>query len=99
MFGVSISPPNDSIAEKPTSSRTMYSTFGVSLGGTTCAYGSQSGNESLMSMLMVPLKGLPISVSPPLPSLFKFLGPTLDTPYPSSYRRHTASGRPGLAWH
>ena len=40
MFGVSIRPPNGSIAEKPTSSSTMYSTFGDPSGATGCAYGS-----------------------------------------------------------
>src|SRR3954466_14263000 len=73
MLGVSMSPPNDSSAEKPTSSRMMYSTFGVPSGAITCAYGSQSGTESLISTLIVPLKGLPITVSSRLPSLFRSL--------------------------
>ena len=40
------------------------------------AYGSQSGAESLMSMLIVPLNGLLISVSFQPPSLLLFLGPS-----------------------
>ena len=63
MLGVSISPPKDSIAEKPTSSRTTYSTFGAPSGGTGCAYGSQSGVDSWMSVLIVPLNGLLIALS------------------------------------
>src|SRR3954452_19776978 len=47
MFGVSISPPNVSIADKPTSSRTMYRTLGAPSGAMACLYGSQSGVESL----------------------------------------------------
>ena len=43
MFGVSISPPNGSIAEKPTSSSTMYRMFGAPSGATGCVYGPQSG--------------------------------------------------------
>src|SRR5262249_59641052 len=58
MLGVSIKPPNGSIAEKPTSSRTTYSTLGAPPGAIGCLYGSQSGVESLMSMLTVPLNGL-----------------------------------------
>src|SRR5947208_1912625 len=58
MFGVSIKPPNGSIAEKPTSSSTMYRTLGAPSGAIGWAYGSQSGFESLMSMLMTPLNGL-----------------------------------------
>ena len=64
MFGVSISPPQGSIAEKPTSSSTMYRTFGEPSGATGCVYGSQSGTESRMSMLIVPLNG---SVMAPWP--------------------------------
>src|SRR3954447_25975705 len=59
MFGVSIRPPNGSIARKPTSSRTMKRTFGASSGGTGCLYGSQSGTESRTSTLTTPLNGLP----------------------------------------
>ncbi len=58
MFGVSIRPPNGSIAENPTSSSTMYTTLGEPSGAIGCRYGSQSGTESLMSMLMVPLNGV-----------------------------------------
>src|SRR5512144_2904812 len=63
MLGVSISPPHGSMAEKPTSSSTMYSTFGAPSGATGCRYGSQSGVESRMSTLITPSKRLPI-VSP-----------------------------------
>ena len=58
MFGVSISPPHGSIAEKPVSSSTMYSTFGAPSGATGCTNGSQSGTESRSSRLIVPLKRL-----------------------------------------
>src|SRR5262245_32976466 len=64
MFGVSINPPHGSIAEKPTSSRTMSSTLGAPSGAFGCSYGPQSGTESLMSMLIVPLNGLVMSASP-----------------------------------
>src|SRR3954451_19805743 len=57
MFGVSIRPPYGSIAEKPTSSRTTYRTFGAPCGAIGCVYGAQSGTESLMSMLTMPLNG------------------------------------------
>src|SRR4051794_19062260 len=36
----------------------MYRTFGAPSGAEGCVYGSQSGVESLMSMLIVPLNGL-----------------------------------------
>ena len=62
MFGVSIRPPHGSIAEKPTSSSTMYRTFGAPSGATGCRYGSQSGTESRSSTLIVPLNGLLIGV-------------------------------------
>src|SRR5262245_25388373 len=61
MFGVSISPPHGSIAEKPTSSRTISSTLGAPSCALGCSYGPQSGTESLMSMLIVPLNGLVMS--------------------------------------
>src|SRR5215204_7470780 len=41
-FGVSMKPPYGSIAEKPTSSRTMYRTLGAASGAFGCVYGSQS---------------------------------------------------------
>src|SRR4051812_9317740 len=58
MLGVSISPPKGSIAEKPTSSSTTYSTLGAPSGALGCSYGAQSGTESRMSVLMVPLNGV-----------------------------------------
>jgi hypothetical protein len=39
MSGVSIIPPYGCIAEKPTSSKTMYRMFGEPSGATGCAYG------------------------------------------------------------
>src|SRR3954471_4014093 len=48
-FGASTSPPYGSMAEKPTSSRTTYSTLGASSGAIGWVNGSQSGTESLMS--------------------------------------------------
>ena len=54
MFGTSIVPPYGSSAEKPTSSRTTYTTLGAPSGGTGWAYGVQSGVESWMSMLTCP---------------------------------------------
>ena len=62
MFGVSIRPPYGSMAEKPTSSRTTYSTLGAPSGASGWVYGSQSGVESLMSMLTVPANGLGIAL-------------------------------------
>ena len=63
MFGVSIIPPNASIAEKPTSSRTMRSTFAAPSGAVGCLYGSQSGIDSLMSTLITPLNFLLMATS------------------------------------
>ena len=60
MFGVSIRPPNGSIAEKPTSSSTMYRMFGAPSGAIGWVYGPQSGTESLMSMLTTPRNGSPM---------------------------------------
>src|SRR5215213_5560955 len=57
MFGVSTSPPYGSIAEKPTSSRTTYSTLGAPSGAIGWVNGSQSGTESLMSMSIFPRNG------------------------------------------
>ncbi len=65
MFGVSISPPNGSIAEKPTSSSTMYTTLGVPSGAIGWVYGPQSGTDSVTSTLTTPLNGLAIN---PVPS-------------------------------
>src|SRR3954453_2775200 len=63
MFGVSISPPHGSIAEKPTSSRTMYRTFGAPSGAAGWRDGSQSGTESRSSTSILPLNCLLIAVS------------------------------------
>src|SRR3954452_3146759 len=62
MFGVSMRPPQGSIAENPVSSSTTYSTFGAPGGATGCTYGSQSGIESRSSTLIVPLNGLLIAL-------------------------------------
>ena len=58
MLGVSMSPPKVSMALKPTSSSTMYSTLGAPFGARGCSYGPQSGVESLMSMFTTPAKCL-----------------------------------------
>ena len=63
MFGVSIRPPNGSIAEKPTSSSTTYRMLGAPSGAIGWRYGSQSGTESLMSMLTTPRNGAAIRCS------------------------------------
>ena len=63
MFGVSIRPPNGSIAENPTSSSTMYRTLGAPSGAIGWRYGSQSGTESLMSTLTTPRNGAAIGCS------------------------------------
>src|SRR3954451_20107748 len=55
MFGVSIGPPYEDIAEKPTSSSTMYTTLGAPSGAFGGSNGDQSGTESRMSTLIVPL--------------------------------------------
>src|SRR3954452_10404265 len=57
MFGVSIGPPYEAIAENPTSSSTMYTTLGAPSGAFGGSNGDQSGTESLMSTLIVPLNG------------------------------------------
>src|SRR5215472_525780 len=51
------------MAEKPTSSRTMQTTFGAPPGAFGGSKGDQSGTESLISTLMVPLNGL-LTVTP-----------------------------------
>src|SRR5215471_15718877 len=56
-FGVSIIPPNGSIAENPTSSRTTYTTFGAPSGAIGCVYGPQSGTDSVMSTFTTPSNG------------------------------------------
>jgi hypothetical protein len=61
MFGVSISPPYGLIAEYPTLSSTMYSTFGVPSGAIGCVYGSQSGTACVTSTLITPRNGFAIT--------------------------------------
>jgi hypothetical protein len=61
MLGVSISPPQGSMAEKPTSSSTMYTTLGAPCGATGCRYGAQSGTESRTSTLITPWNDLPMA--------------------------------------
>src|SRR3954466_8175729 len=58
MFGVSIGPPYEDIAENPTSSSTAYTTFGAPSGAFAGSNGDQSGTESRMSTLILPLNGL-----------------------------------------
>src|SRR3954463_9919529 len=57
MFGVSIGPPYEAIAENPTSSSTAYTTFGDPSGAFVGSNGDQSGTESRMSTLILPLNG------------------------------------------
>src|SRR3954463_15369980 len=57
MFGVSIGPPYEAIAENPTSSSTAYTTFGAPSGALAGSKGDQSGTESRMSTLILPLNG------------------------------------------
>src|SRR3954447_8068689 len=57
MFGVSIGPPNEAIAENPRSSSTAYTTFGAPSGAFGGSNGDQSGTESRMSTLILPLNG------------------------------------------
>src|SRR3990170_3019860 len=52
------------MAEKPTSSRTMYTTLGAPSGAFGGSKGDQSGTESRMSTLIVPLNGS-LTMSPP----------------------------------
>src|SRR3954463_3355769 len=63
MFGVSIGPPYEAIAENPTSSSTAYTTFGAPSGAFAGSNGDQSGTESRMSTLILPLNGTLITVS------------------------------------
>src|SRR3954465_11351335 len=58
MFGVSIGPPYEAIAENPTSSSTAYPTFGAPSGAFGGSNGDQSGTESRISTLILPLNGL-----------------------------------------
>src|SRR5229473_3503437 len=61
------------MAEKPTSSSTMYTTFGAPSGAFGGSNGDQSGTESRISTLIVPLNGwltvlsLPEVPDPPVP--------------------------------
>src|SRR3954449_5356720 len=57
MFGVSIGPPYEAIAENPTSSSTAYTTFGAPSGAFGGSNGDQSGTESRISTLTLPLNG------------------------------------------
>src|SRR6476620_9840654 len=61
MFGVAIGPPYELIAEKPTSSSTMYTTLGAPSGALGGSNGAQSGSESRISTLIVPLNSEPIN--------------------------------------
>src|SRR5215471_19569607 len=90
IFGVSIRPPNGSIAEKPTSSRTMYSTFGAPSGAIGCVYGSQSGTESRMSVLIVPRNGL--LISPPQSASATSQPRRIVSLLAAGYRRFIPSG-------
>src|SRR5438034_10460440 len=65
MVGVSIKPPHGSMAAKPTSSQTMKRTLGAPSGAVGCRYGSQSGLESRISRLTIPLNCL-VKVRSPL---------------------------------
>src|SRR3954451_9846352 len=64
MFGVSIGPPYEDIAENPTSSSTAYTTFGAPSGALGGSNGDQSGTESRMSTLILPLNALLIMPFP-----------------------------------
>src|SRR3954451_11407075 len=57
MFGVSIGPPYEDIAENPTSSSTAKTTFGDPSGAFGGSNGDQSGTESRMSTSILPLNG------------------------------------------
>src|SRR5215813_14273490 len=57
------------MAEYPTSSRTMHTTFGAPSGALSGSNGAQSGTESRISTLIVPLNGTLILA--PLASLGK----------------------------
>src|SRR3954452_23865059 len=78
MFGVSIGPPYQAIAENPTSSSTAYTTFGAPSGALGGTNGDQSGTESRMSTLILPLNGTLIMIS------FGCHCPLGATPPPSS---------------
>src|SRR3954463_6112755 len=57
MFGVSIGPPYEAIAENPTSSSTTYTTLAAPSGALGGSKGDQSGTESRMSTSILPLNG------------------------------------------
>src|SRR5512132_3814399 len=88
MFGVSIRPPHGSMAEKPTSSNTMYMTLGAPSGATGWRYGSQSGVESRSSMLMMPLNDFVMPFPPQRKSPFTAL-PTLPHSSGAGRARHS----------
>src|ERR1700730_1657074 len=76
------------MAENPTSSSTTYTTFGAPSGAFGGSNGSQSGTESRISTLIVPLNGLLILVLLQSTLIPRVLGP-------AAARRLTAE-QPGL---
>src|SRR5512132_4547447 len=64
MLGVSISPPQGSMAENPTASSTMYTTLGAPWGANGWRYGAQAGTESRRSTLITPSNDLPMASTP-----------------------------------
>src|SRR3954465_648806 len=89
MFGVSIGPPYEAIAENPTSSSTAYPTFGAPSGAFGGANGDQSGTESRMSTLILPLNGTLITLS--LRSAYDTRG-AMASPERSTHRRSASPG-------
>src|SRR5208283_3245485 len=87
MFGVGIGPPYGPSAEKPTSSRTMRTTFGAPAGAFGGSNGLQSGTESRISMLITPWNGLVIAAA----SLVEPVKCPRGHPPPGSHNR-TAGG-------
>src|SRR5690242_2472690 len=67
------------MAENPTSSSTIYTTFGAPSGAFGGSNGAQSGTESRMSVLTVPLNGSLIAPPRHPPS------PSCPSPFPTSH--------------
>ena len=92
MLGISIGPPNGSQAPNPVSSHTMKITFGAPSGALGCSYGSQSGTESRMSMLMMPLNGFGTADSCVMSALNG--GASIKQP-PTGHQAVTTTSSPG----
>src|SRR6266550_1809232 len=75
------------MAENPTSSSTIYTTFGAPSGAFGGSNGAQSGTESLISTLIVPLNGS-LTSAPLSPEGVHRLSPGIVVPEKGTPRRY-----------